>query len=230
MDEQNFPNIFDEPINQPQPDLPKPNKLERSRTDVIVTGLCSGIAKYISADPSVIRLIALISLLLGFWSVAAYFVAAFLIPPEESNVVLTKEELLFQRKVNFRTVVSGLMILSGLYLGFASIGMFTYDRIFILPNSFMFPFIAIVVGVYYLSIMEAKLIENVNDNPKRFERSRSDKLLFGVCGGFAKYLGVESTTVRIIFLLAALLTLGIFALVYVLFVFLTVREKPLIEL
>lgn len=33
---------------------------------------------------------------------------------------------------------------------------------------------------------------------KRLERSTSDKMLGGVCGGLAEYLGVDSTLVRII--------------------------------
>ena len=34
---------------------------------------------------------------------------------------------------------------------------------------------------------------------KKLERSRTDKKIFGVCGGLAKYLDVDSTIVRLIF-------------------------------
>jgi phage shock protein PspC (stress-responsive transcriptional regulator) len=66
MDENNFPDIFQEPDNESQQNLPSPKKLERSRTDVIIAGVCSGIAKYINTDTSVIRLFAILSLLFGF--------------------------------------------------------------------------------------------------------------------------------------------------------------------
>lgn len=36
---------------------------------------------------------------------------------------------------------------------------------------------------------------------KRLTRSRSDKRIAGVCGGFAQYLNVDSTLVRLIWLL-----------------------------
>ena len=36
---------------------------------------------------------------------------------------------------------------------------------------------------------------------KRLYRSRSDKMLSGVCGGLAKYFGIDPTIVRVIFVL-----------------------------
>jgi phage shock protein C len=49
---------------------------------------------------------------------------------------------------------------------------------------------------------------------KRLVRSRSDKMLFGVCGGLADYLNIDPVIIR---LLAALLTLwnGVGLLIYV---------------
>ena len=40
---------------------------------------------------------------------------------------------------------------------------------------------------------------------KRLTKSRTDKKIFGVCGGFAKYLDCDPTLVR---LMAVLLTFG----------------------
>ena len=38
-----------------------------------------------------------------------------------------------------------------------------------------------------------------NNNEKRYLRkSRSDKMIAGVCGGLANYLGVDSTMVRLL--------------------------------
>lgn len=43
-------------------------------------------------------------------------------------------------------------------------------------------------------------------NDKKLMRSRNDKMIAGVCGGLARYLGVDSTVVRLIF--AVLLLFG----------------------
>lgn len=56
-------------------------KLYRSETDKRLCGVCGGLAKYLDADSTVIRLIAI---LLGFGSVGtaiiAYFVIAMVMP------------------------------------------------------------------------------------------------------------------------------------------------------
>ena len=46
-----------------------------------------------------------------------------------------------------------------------------------------------------------------NNQPKKLYRSLEDKKIAGVCGGLARYLGVDPTVMRIIFL-ALLLVFG----------------------
>lgn len=40
---------------------------------------------------------------------------------------------------------------------------------------------------------------------KRLTRSSTDKKIAGVCGGLAEYFGIDSTLVRLLFVLVALL-------------------------
>jgi phage shock protein C len=40
--------------------------------------------------------------------------------------------------------------------------------------------------------------------PKKLYRSTNDKMIAGVCGGLGQYLGLDSTIVRLIFVLLAL--------------------------
>ncbi|GAA1075541.1 MAG: PspC domain-containing protein [Nocardiopsis sp. BM-2018] len=46
---------------------------------------------------------------------------------------------------------------------------------------------------------------NENFGGKRLQRSESDRFLTGVCGGIAAYTGIDSTIVRIIFVILVLL-------------------------
>ena len=39
---------------------------------------------------------------------------------------------------------------------------------------------------------------------KKLQRSRTEKKIFGVCGGLAKYFDVDVTVIRILFLIALL--------------------------
>lgn len=49
----------------------------------------------------------------------------------------------------------------------------------------------------------------------RLRRSRDDRWLGGVCGGVAKYLGVDSNLVRLIVVLGTILGFGSLAVAYV---------------
>lgn len=57
-------------------------KLYRSRTDRMLAGVCGGIAKYFDMDPTIVRLLWVLAIFLGFSGVLAYIVAAIVIPLE----------------------------------------------------------------------------------------------------------------------------------------------------
>ncbi len=44
--------------------------------------------------------------------------------------------------------------------------------------------------------------------PAKLKKSKKDKMLSGVCGGIAEYLGWDPTIVRVIFVIASLLGYG----------------------
>lgn len=48
----------------------------------------------------------------------------------------------------------------------------------------------------------------------RLKRSHNDKMISGVCGGIAEYLGWDATIIRIIFVVAIFLGWGIPVLIY----------------
>lgn len=50
--------------------------------------------------------------------------------------------------------------------------------------------------------------------PAKLRKSRTDKMLAGVCGGFAEYLGWDSTIIRILFVLILVSSFGTAVLAY----------------
>ena len=50
--------------------------------------------------------------------------------------------------------------------------------------------------------------------PAKLRKSRTDKMIAGVCGGIADYLGWDSTIVRIIFLILVFSSVGTMVLFY----------------
>ena len=51
--------------------------------------------------------------------------------------------------------------------------------------------------------------------PKRLVRSRDDRWIAGVCGGVAKYLGVDANLVRLLVVLGTIFGFGSLAIAYV---------------
>jgi len=58
----------------------------------------------------------------------------------------------------------------------------------------------------------------------RLERSSTNRVIGGVCGGIAEYLAVDATLVRVVFVITAFLTAGLFVLAYI--VLLVLMPQP----
>ncbi|CAH0994305.1 hypothetical protein EMA8858_00414 [Emticicia aquatica] len=52
----------------------------------------------------------------------------------------------------------------------------------------------------------------------------SEKMLFGVCGGVAKYLGLDATLIRILWTIFTILGIGTPILIYIIMVFIMPKE------
>jgi len=63
-------------------------------------------------------------------------------------------------------------------------------------------------------------------NEKRLYRSRDDRMVGGVCAGLGKYLNIDPTVVRLIFVLGAFFGLGSLVVVY-LILLLVIPEEPM---
>ncbi|MBX2990336.1 MAG: PspC domain-containing protein [Bacteroidetes bacterium] len=68
--------------------------------------------------------------------------------------------------------------------------------------------------------------EEQSQQPRRLYRSFTDSKLFGVCGGLGEYFGIDSTIVRILFLVAAFASGGIVLLGYILMAIILPKEIP----
>ncbi len=57
----------------------------------------------------------------------------------------------------------------------------------------------------------------MDNSPKRLYRSRTQRVIAGVCGGLGDYFNLDPTWIRLTFILLALLGLGTFVIVYIIF-------------
>lgn len=74
------------------------NRLYRSKTDVILGGVCAGLGKYLGVDPTLVRLFFILITLAGGVGVLAYIIMWIVIPEEQTVTtgnpgVFTSEDL-----------------------------------------------------------------------------------------------------------------------------------------
>ncbi|HLZ08328.1 MAG TPA: PspC domain-containing protein, partial [Chloroflexota bacterium] len=59
---------------------------------------------------------------------------------------------------------------------------------------------------------------------QRLYRSRSDRMIFGICGGLAQYFSIDTTIVRLFFVLGAIFSHGAIGLAYLVMRFVIPQE------
>ena len=91
-------------------------RIERSRSERVLAGVCSGFAQYLNIDPTIVRILWIFFTLFGGAGVLAYILAIFIIP-EESLIVSTDSEV-EQKDENSMIVWGIVLILVGLVLFF----------------------------------------------------------------------------------------------------------------
>jgi phage shock protein PspC (stress-responsive transcriptional regulator) len=67
------------PYNQP------PRKLERSRSNRVLGGVCGGVANYVNMDPTLVRVLTVVISLFTGVPIILYLIALFVIPEEDTS-------------------------------------------------------------------------------------------------------------------------------------------------
>jgi phage shock protein C len=93
-----------------------------------------------------------------------------------------------------------------------------------------------VIVIVFLNILGALLyfflnnkVEMKGKSKKRLERSKEDRVLAGVCGGIAKYLNVDPTIIRLIWVVFSVFSIGTGLLLYLIGIIIMPEEKSGLE-
>lgn len=72
---------------EPQPDRDLfgtgPRRLTRSRDDKMVAGVCGGLARYLNVDATLVRVVMVVALAVGFFTPGLLYLVAWVLMPEE---------------------------------------------------------------------------------------------------------------------------------------------------
>lgn len=67
----------------------------------------------------------------------------------------------------------------------------------------------------------------MSNNQKQFKRSLNDRMLAGVCGGLAQYLGLDPSLVRIVYAILTVFTAFAGVIIYILMWIIVPEEKSI---
>jgi len=68
-------------------------KLYRSRSDRMIWGVCGGLAQYFDIDPTIVRVVAVLSVFISGFGILAYIILAIVMPLEGSKATEPKETI-----------------------------------------------------------------------------------------------------------------------------------------
>jgi phage shock protein C len=205
-------------------------KLYRSKKDRMVAGVCGGVSSYWGIDTVLLRIIWVLSILFGGVGFLLYLAAIIIIPenPDESY----QEEDTSDR--DNRTAFWGsLLIIVGSIILLKQFGFFYYIRYWDIPWKVIWSILLILLGVFLLVNKRDSEAGNalkdgeIEAKPSRKQlfRSRSQKMISGVCGGLANYFDIDVSIVRVGWVLLTLVSFGAGIVGYIVMV-IAIQEDP----
>ena len=186
---------------------------------------CPRLAEYLDVDPVVIRLLAVISVLFFGFGFFFYVVAIFIIPLDPGRTVTDKAQQATEprsrrRKGNWSLAFGAVLVIFGALLLLDNFDIFDrgWFRFHFFPWRLFWPLALIGLGIYLVT--SAGTVRQTADEMKswakknRLHKSRTEKSIFGVCGGLAEQFNIDPSVVRILFVFAFILSAGMAFLVY----------------
>ncbi len=215
-------------------------RLFRSQTNKVFAGVCGGLAEYFDVDPLVIRLLFVLMVLFGGTGIVLYIAAIFIVPKKPfvfaEPPTATENVPQYPKNTNARNWFGIALVAAGVILLLANLDVFHFFNFIEGAFEFIFPVLLIIGGMAVIYYRQSQ-IENLNDEMKNnsspestaspetsfqsrsyreFRRSLVDKKLFGVCGGLAQYFGIDSSLIRMLYVVLCLASFGAGFVLYVL--------------
>jgi len=195
----------------------KNKKLYRSQSNRMIGGVCGGFAEYFSIDPNLVRLAWVAISLLGGFGVLVYIASLFIVPNNPDQAPVANPERLIKDKYMFW---GSLLIIVGLFLILRQTGLFYAFNFWHVPWQSVWAILLIGIGILLL-LNRQKTGTDVKpeEEKKKLYRSRSQKMVSGVCGGLAEYFEIDVSVVRILWVIGTLMTAGVGVLIYIVMFF-----------
>lgn len=200
-------------------------KITRSHDERIIGGVCGGFAEYFNIDVTIVRLIWIFITVFGGIGILAYIFSLILIPEADpKEIKSTSDDDTYDEKM----VIWGVIIVAvGILLFFRHKPIFgamwhTFSANWI---NILFAVALIVIGLYIVlnkDKKENKITDKINS--ANLHLSATDKKIAGVCGGIGETFKIDSTIVRLLWILGTFISAGLGIILYVICVLVFNKE------
>ena len=217
----------------------EPHRIYRSRTDRQVAGVAGGLAEYLGVDPTLIRIVWLFSILFGGAGALAYLIMAVVLPEETPEHAANKPPVSRRgadvcawasHDSNRGLLWGGILVMAGILFLLSNFDIIPLRALWRTFWQLFWPAVLIGVGVIMLLGLTGRGVDwkGVVRGDRALQRSRSNRIIGGVCAGLAAYLGLDASLVRIIWVIASLSTVGLGVMLYIL-ALIVIPEAPAAE-
>ena len=217
----------------------EPKRLLKSDVNKIIGGVCGGLAEYFDVDPVIMRVLFVLLAFFGGSGIVLY-IACSIIMPKRITLVGDLPGKAEARSANARKIFGIVLVVGGAVILFTNLGFFSFLHMWDISWSFVFPVLLILLGmaiIYYRQTERTSGAEQPAETPadqpppqpqvyRTFRRSMIDKKLFGVCGGLAKYFSIDSTLLRLLYIILCLASFGAGVVLYITLVLLVPYDRP----
>lgn len=206
----------------------RPRRLYKSRRDRMIDGVCGGVAEYFNIDATVVRILFILLIFFGFAGLILYISGMILMPLNPDQLAQLRSGELRPVKHNSTRIWGVILIAFGLLFLIQNFGWFSFVNIWHISWGVILPIILILVGMALIySHRHARppqsqsnegqemSAQQQNAPMKKLYKSRRDRKLFGVCGGLGDYFNLDSTIIRILFILLTILSVGTGIILYI---------------
>jgi phage shock protein C len=213
-------------------------RLHKSRADRMLDGVCGGVAEYFGLDSTLVRLAWVLLILVGGMGVLLYIVAMIIMPVDRGEASVPPVAVR-ERNSKFWGI---LLVVVGTIWFLGNLGLPLWHHWWGLAWDVMLPVLLILAGVAFLfggrnSLSAPPAPSGGSPGPEspaaetfppalrtRLYTSRTEKKIFGVCGGIAAYFNADPTIIRLLFIVAAFASFGFMFLLYIIMAIVTPRE------
>jgi phage shock protein C len=208
-------------------------RLQKSRTDRMIDGVCGGVAAYFSIDSTLVRVLWVLLTLFGGSGLLLYIAAMIIMPKDESAAPVAPAP---PKNHEGNTKFWGILLVAvGAIWLVGNLGFPFWHLWWGFPWHVGVPVLFILAGVAFLfggrsyvsaqpastsgyaePAGEAAAAQAPAQSPaRRLYRSQKDKKFMGVCGGIAAHVNVDPVIVRLMFVAGVLMSHGFFVILYI---------------